>query len=457
MHRFFASVIALCVGLTASAATLKITIDRNGFTGPIDVAIATRVDGRPPEWSSTKTLGARESNVTFRDLHEGLYTVLASGPQPLQRLSAKANVGANDLALTLSIPKSRAVLRTMLAGAPIPAAHIALTHEELRWSTQVETGVDGFFAGDLWEPALYIASVSRDRTSAPHRIDLYIDSKPKTIDVPDRHIRGHVVDADGAPIADALITLRSEGGESTLSMRTRSSSDGRFEFFGVREGAHTIAARATSFLDSDAARFELRGNQTHTVDLELTHGDPRTVRVLDKRDRPLSNATLITSCNGDVKSTAMTNEEGIAEVAQPRSGSCAIYALPIDGSIGVGGFNGNESIVIRVPEGTSSLNLVLKSEAGDAFSNLKLLMRIDGTVVPPEIARLLSTRGFPLTTNDEGSVSLRRIPPGTYEFWPYRSNAEGQMLYEIASEFAAPISVNVLTGENNATIKFAAR
>jgi hypothetical protein len=101
--------------------------------------------------------------------------------------------------------------------------------------------------------------------------------------------------------------------------------------------------------------------------------------------------------------------------------------------------------------------MALKTDAGVAFSDLRLLMRIDGMVVPPEIARLLSSRGFSLTTNAEGSISLKRIPPGTYEFWPYRSAAEGQMLYETATDFAAPIAVRVLTGENNATIRFQAR
>jgi hypothetical protein len=84
-------------------------------------------------------------------------------------------------------------------------------------------------------------------------------------------------------------------------------------------------------------------------------------------------------------------------------------------------------------------------------------MRIDGMVVPPAIARLLSSRGFSLVTNEEGNLALERIPPGTYDFWPYRTTAEGQMLYETATEFEAPISVTVLTGENNATVKFRAR
>jgi hypothetical protein len=43
------------------------------------------------------------------------------------------------------------------------------------------------------------------------------------------------------------------------------------------------------------------------------------------------------------------------------------------------------------------------------------------------------------------------------EFWPYRTSAEGQMLYETATEFDAPISVEVRTGQNNATVRFQAQ
>lgn len=458
MRTFFVFAFVLLLDRNLAAAGLKVEVNRQGFAEAIQVAVGPRVDGRPPEWSVVKVLPPGQSALRFDDLPEGLYVVLASGPQPLQRLSAKANIGADGSSLRLVIPKSKTVLRTTLAGEPIAHAGIALTHDELRWRTEVETGEDGSFAGELWEPSVYTASVTRDRTSGPHRVDVRISTTPLTIDVPDRHVRGRVLTADGTPLADAIVSLRSESSQSTLSLRTHSTADGRFEFFGVREGAQTLTARAPSYLASDADRFELDGpSAQHSIDFVLTRGEPRVVRVVDARGHAIVGATLLTSCNGEVKSTSDTNGEGVAEVALPNASSCAIYVLPKEGSIAVGRFEGSGRLLIRVPEGTSSLRLMLKTDAGEAFSDLRLLMRIDGMVVPPEIARLLSSRGFSLMTNAEGSISLRHIPPGTYEFWPYRTAAEGQMIYEIASEYAAPISVNVLTGENNATIRFQAR
>ncbi|HEX7808346.1 MAG TPA: carboxypeptidase-like regulatory domain-containing protein, partial [Thermoanaerobaculia bacterium] len=267
--RTFVILAFLLFDLTLSAATLKVEVNRQGFTGPLEIAVAPRSDGKPPDWAAKKTLAAGKSSASF-DLAEGLYFVLASGPQPLQRISAKTNLGANGSTLQLVIPKSKTVLRATLAGEPIIRAEIALTHDELRWRTEVHTDDEGKFAGDLWEPARYIASVWRDRLAAPHRINIWLAADASNIDVPDRHIRGRVLDDDGKPLAGAQISLRSEGAESTLTMRTRSAPDGQFEFFGVREGSHTLAARAATYLDSDAARFELHGVSVNKeIDLKL--------------------------------------------------------------------------------------------------------------------------------------------------------------------------------------------
>jgi hypothetical protein len=459
MRTFAVCSFALLFTLGASAATLNVQVSRNGFTGPIEIAVAPRVDGMLPEWSARKALAAGQSAITFPDLPEGLYIVLASGPQPLQRLSAKVNLGADGSTMRLAVPKTKTAVRVTLAGQPLARAGIALNHHELRWRTDVETDERGRFAGSLWEPGLYSASVTRIRGSGPHFVDVILSPAPLTIDVPDRHVTGRVLTDDGKPLANAEVSLRTESAVSTLNVRTLSAADGHFEFFGVREGAHTLSARAPSYLNSDAAMFELRGTTRRSADLVLTRGELRGVRVVDARDDAIAGATLFTSCDGHVKSTAVTDVGGRAAVAAPAGASCAIYVLPEEGSIAAARFESSKQLLIRVPDGSSSLRLALKSEAGkhDEFSDLSLLMRIDGMVVPPAIARMLASRGFSLMTDDQGSIALAHIPPGTYEFWPYRTASEGQLIYEVAADVAAPISVKVLEGENSATVKFRAR
>ena len=450
--------LALFLAVPAFAATLQVEVSRNGFTGPIEVTIAHRIEGKAPEWEATKKLAAGKSTLSFAGLTKGLYVVLARGPEPLQRLSAKANVGGEGSTVRLVIPKSKTALHVTLGGRPLGRAGISLTHAELLWTMELETGDDGHFAGALWEPGIYTARVRQDRTAAPHITEVTISTNPMTIAVPDRHVTGHAIGDAGKPLAGVLILLRSETSEATLTVRTTSGPDGRFQFFGVREGAHALYARAPSYLYSDDTVFELRGSPAlHSADLRLTRGTQRPVRVFDERGVPIANAALFTACDGHVKSTSATNTEGRGDIALPSSGSCVIYALPKEGSIAVSRVDGPGNLVVRVPAGSSSLRLALKSEAGAALSDLWLLMRIGGTIVPPAVARQLATRGLSLVTDAEGSISLAHIPAGTYEFWPYRNASEGQMIYDVAEDFAAPISVNVLTGENNATIRFKAR
>lgn len=457
MRAFFVCAFVLLLGGDAFAATLEVEIDRRGYTGPVHVAVAPRVEGTPPSWSAPKTLPTGKSSVSFDGLTSGLYAVMVSGPQPLQRLSAKANVGSENRTLRLVLPKAKAELRATLAGEPLAHAEIILTHRELRWPTEVETDDDGRYAGALWEEGIYTASVRRDHGSGPYSTEVWLSSKPLTIEVPDRHVTGRVL-ANGKPLAGAVVNLRSENNESTLTVRTQSAPDGRFEFLGVREGALMLTVRAPSYLDSDAIEFELRGAKAqHAVDVELSRGEPRAVRVVDARGAAIAGATLFTACDGHVKSTAVTNAEGRAEVALPRAGTCAIFALPQEGSLAVEPVQGTEALLVRVPEGAASLRLALQTDAGEPFSAMSLLMRIDGVVIPPAVARLLGSRGVSLITDEQGSIALQRIPRGTYDFWPYRNAAEGQMLFETATEFDAPISVKVLTGENIATVRFQAR
>lgn len=457
MRTFVVISLAGLLASSASAATLRVAVSRNGFTGPMTIAVAPRLEGMLPAWSATKTLAAGESAVRFADLKEGLYLVLASGPQPLQRLSAKVNLGTSGATLRLVVPNGKTELAVTLAGRPLAHARASFTHEELRWQTEVETDERGRYAGPLWEPGPYAANVTRAPGTAPHLVDVTLSSAPLAIDVPDRHVTGCVRTAEGEAFAGAVVTLRSESTASTLTARTRSGADGCYEFFGVREGPQTLVASAPSYLASDAARFDARGTGSHQADLVLTRGEQRTVRVIDGRDAVIAGATLFTSCDGHVKSMATTGADGRAGVAVPAGARCTIYAVPAGGSIAAATFDSPAELRIRVPDGSSSLRLVLRSDAGEAFSDLRLLMRIDGTVVPPEVARLLSTHGFALRSNDEGTISLPRIPAGTYEFWPYWTHTEGQAIYEVASEIAAPISVQVLPGRNDATVRLKAR
>lgn len=206
----------------------------------------------------------------------------------------------------------------MLAGRPVAGASVLLTEEELVWDTRLEAGDDGRFVGALWQPGAYTASVWRDPNAAPYVADVALSAEPLIIDVPDRLVTGRVVGDDGRPIAGAKVILRTQGEHLTLTAGTSSASDGRFEFFGVREGAQTLRAKAPSYLDSDVASFELLGaTARHSHDRKLARGTQRTVRVVDTYSEPVGGAMLFAACDGHIKSTAVTDAQGQVDVTLP--------------------------------------------------------------------------------------------------------------------------------------------
>ena len=73
-----------------------------------------------------------------------------------------------------------------------------------------------------------------------------------------------------------VVTLRSESTAATLTARTKSGADGRYEVFAVREGAQTLIAIAVV---SGPRRGAIRRSRyvNHNADLLLTRGERRGV------------------------------------------------------------------------------------------------------------------------------------------------------------------------------------
>jgi hypothetical protein len=445
----------LLLATTLAAGTLRVEIDRNGVAGPLDVAVGTREETAAPKWIATRTLTAKQSSASFEELQPGLFTVLVRGAQPLQCISTPISVGNSPVTTRLKIPRNVLTLQVLLGGKPLPNASLSLQHDALLWTTEVETDPRGTFKGESWESARFLGKVWRDRSTAGHVIDVLLPERGSlTIDVPDRHVRGRVVDEQGDVIPEAVVILRTATGDVTQSLRTSTRPDGTFEFFGVEAGAQILSARAPSHLNSDALTFELASDsQTREVELKLAYGEQRELKVVDAHGEAIAGATLVAACGGNVKSTAVTNHTGSAPLATPQGVRCSFYALPREGSLAAIHTQGT----VRVPAAVSSLRLQLLTDSNEPLGDVSLLMRVNGEMIPPAVGRQFALRGFDLTTGEDGTMSLARIPSGTYEFWPYRGEAEGLMLYELAGDMAAPITLTVKTGENEARIKLRKR
>ncbi|HEX6096404.1 MAG TPA: carboxypeptidase-like regulatory domain-containing protein [Thermoanaerobaculia bacterium] len=445
----------LFLSATLAAGTLRVEIDRNGFQGPLEIDVGIREESAAPKWIVTRTLAAKASSAAFDELQPGLYTILVRGPQPLQRISTPIAVGSSPAATTLKIPKRRLTVKVLLGDKPLPNAFLTLQHDALLWTTDLVADSRGMFEGESWESSRFLGKVWRDRTASGHVIDVMLPERESLIiDIPDRHVRGRVVDERREVIPGAVVTLRTATGAVTQTLRATARMDGTYEFFGVEPGEQILTARAPSHLDSDVIAFDLAPDSgSREFEIALAHGEQRALKVVDADGDAIASATLIAACGGHVKSIAVTDDTGSAPLATPAGVPCSFYALPQEGSLATAHTHGT----MRVPAAASSLRLQLLTDTDQPLGDVSLLMRVNGEIIPPAVGRQFASRGLDLTSAADGSVSLAKIPSGTYEFWPYRGEAEGLMLYELAGDLAAPITLDVKAGENEAKIRLRKR
>jgi hypothetical protein len=444
----------------APAAGVRVAIQRNTFDGPLEVSIGVREEGAPPRWIGHQRID-RGSSVAFGDLDAGSYTLLVAGPQPLERVARAVNVGAGDRAgVTIPIHFVLAHGLLTMGGKPMAGVSVRFENAGSRWESTVTTSAGGEIITPLWQTGAYGLSIRGAGAQAPIVRNINLDDRAFAdfrIDVPDRRVRGRVVDEEGAPVSNALVSLRSQTETFAATVRTRTGEDGTFEFNGVQAGGQTLRVMPEGFLRPDPRKFALGENDHgHEETMTLDRGSEREVRVVAHDGTPVARAAVVIASADRVRAAAVTNERGRARVSAPSDAQSVVYVFPKEGSLVMRRLGREEaSVRVDVPLPTASIEIAALTTDGAAVPNVDLLMRYNGEILPPDVLRELERQqGMSLETDQSGSARLQHLPSGTYEFWPYRSDAEAEALLASASALAAPIVVNAVSGENKVTVRF---
>jgi uncharacterized GH25 family protein len=80
-------------------------------------------------------------------------------------------------------------------------------------------------------------------------------------------LAGTVVDAQGKPVAAAIVTIQTSDGRQPHAMRT--DSKGRFEFKRFKAGQYDLHAQSNGNFSEWAKRISVRSNKTTSVTLRL--------------------------------------------------------------------------------------------------------------------------------------------------------------------------------------------
>lgn len=454
--------------LTSDAAPARggaIEANIRGTKQPLHVELLRRADeGEAWKEVAHQNLPAGTRRVRFDDLAPGIYQVLVQGAQKTEQLATKVVVGNTDTRrITIDVQPVELTGHITLGGVDLGVGTFRLRHREFHWIAPIPVAADGTFRATLWQQGAFSYTVRSATvpTGYTDTVDLAGSPIEFKADLPDARITGIVRDAKtGTPVANAVVLLQTNVDDSETHIRATTNASGKFDFLGIKYGKHTVRILSSAHLNPEPVVFDLdASSRLRELDVKLDPGRAIPVVVIDADSDPVEKATIFAVRNGRIASRATTDVDGRATVAVPAEAS-TLFIVPKQGGFAVQRVERDQTegrVRVHLPRGASSLLIRARTTDGGNMPPFSLLMRYNGELVPSEVAEeLQASQGLRLATGPQSEAKLDNIPAGSYEFWPYRTLQEAESIIA-AGEFAAPIQVNVRTGENKIAVKFAAR
>lgn len=451
---------------TPSRAVIEATI--RGTKQPLVVQLLLR-DDEGNDWHQVeqKPLPAAARRVRFENLPSGIYQILVKGEQESEQHGTKIAVGsADERAVTIDIEPFELSGRVTLGGVDLGEGLLVLRQKEFHWRAPVSTAADGTFRARLWQQGEYTytirgAALSTSSYTNTMKIDRRTAAK-LAIDIPDGRITGIVRDAkNGKPLGGVTVALRTTVEQAESNVHFTTDPTGRFEFSGVKYGKQTVRLTTPLHLEPEPIVFELDASaRLRELDVQLDAGRTVPLVVIDADSDPVDKAAVFAVTSARLRSRATTDEDGRTSIAVPAGEAATLFIIAPEGGFGIVRLAHEQEqgrLRVHLPRASSSLLIRALKTDGSTMPPISLLMRYNGELVPLEIIEELATEhGLQLATGPASEALLERIPTGSYEFWPYRTREEAEAIVATAA-FAAPIQVNVRTGENRIAVKFAAR
>ena len=428
------------------AAKLRIEFERGVEKGPLTVRVANH--------PAVKTAKPRENVLVFDDLPAGPRELLVEGDAPLKVMSVMTFVDAKRTNRTrIKVPSGFVYGKFTLGGHALANREITLDSDAESWRTRLTTGADGAYQSIVWRRGDYNVALNGQSVGTltiPEGLGSHVD-----FDIPDRIVTGRVTTAKGEPVGDVVLGLETNGARRFVR-RVTTDADGRFTYIGMQPGKQTLGVvTADGLLRPKAIRFELGpDDRERDVSVVLDDGVRRTVEVMDHHDVRHGDVKVLCVAGGEIRSATATGANGEATIDVPRGEGCTLYALPHDGALARHRTAAGEGrIRITLPSVTAAIDIVAKRTDGTAMPEVAFVMRYNGEVVPQAVVREFGV----LYTDGDGLARLPRVPPGFYEFWPYRTEHEMASILETADAVDPPIRLYAKVGENRVTVRFERR
>jgi hypothetical protein len=457
----FLLLLAMTAAPEAQRSAIEATI--GGTSERLDVVLLQR-DGDAWNQVDRKTLAAPGHLVRFPNLRSGVYQVLVRGGNSTEQIATKVVIGDGDTRRATIAIDPVIVTGHLPAGSSGPGS-ISLRNRDFEWRGVISVQPDGTFRFPLWQRGTFTYAVRSAAMANSYSGTINLDGPspiPFPIAFPEGRIIGIVREAkSGSPVRGVSVSLQTKQSDEENHASAMTDSAGRFRFDDVRLGREMIRVVSQRHLEPDPVVFDLdTAHAQREVEVGLDPGRKTSVSVLDADNHPVANATLLVVANARRRSRATTDEEGVADVALPENETASLFVIPDERAFGVVKIDpgAKDAVTIHLLPASSSLRIQARTKDGKPMPRFSLLMRYNGAVLPVEVAEELAVaQGMQFVTDENSETHLRKIPPGMYEFWPYRSQEEVESILAANLDGTAPIRVDVHPGENSIVVKFAAR
>jgi hypothetical protein len=422
----------------------------------------SRPRGRRRERIDEKEAAPR---ATFARVDPGDYIVEVRGTGPLEQ--KLVNVHVDDLpevVSTLTISPTEISGRVRHGTAPLPSAHVVASQQS-DMKGELTTDAAGEFRVSAWDHGTFLIEIEHPTLPAPFRTLRELEDVGTAewqLDVPDLRVVGHVVDAaNGEGIADANVQIESVGDGMSFSRTITTDRRGDFELVGMA-GEHAFTVWANGYVASRGIRMTLgNADKVRDVVIRMERQEATDLVIVDAAGNPIADAIVLADLvNGGTEYDTLERTNALGEVKLPirRGSRKQIWIVPPSGSFAVAdvAFDDHPRRIV-VPAPVAAMNVLARTTTGEAAANVALLLKFNGTIVPPAVTACLQRTAGSFRTDVAGQVTLRLLPSGMYGIWPYQTPEERDAIVRGLANAAAPVEVALTPGRADVRLIFKPR
>lgn len=441
--------------LLAPGATLKVHVTRPDLEDRKLTVTLLRTDEKYEKTQlATRTLDAREDELTFDDLAPAEHFVVVSGSGPLERIEKSVTIKERQPeSLDVEVKPYTLDGHVRFGGEALTEGKVGVNDRQV-WRAEVPLDSTGHFGGSMWQRGTFSGWVSNAGllgtpyfTESPALGDA--DPTTWTIDVPKRLISGRILDEETKQpltVKPHVMVRAIFADHGTFDSNVELPADGTYHVLALKPGDWSVLVTADGYLSANPHIQIAEGDGSKNLDVLMSHGTSQVLELTWPNGAPVANARVMSGSlgRGLWQQQERSDLTGHVTVKGGEREVLTVYVAPAEGSLAVVrvtfGSQADKPLHVTVPPPAGALR-IHSADPDGVPQGTNVLVRWNGELIIPDAMRA-DDRGAPRVN---GEVVFPRMPAGVYEIWPV---AFGQTL----PPAQAPVRVDLASGDVTANL-----